>query len=147
VLVDADDRTELVEHMNAVDRENTAWMKTVIATHGWPGESMVGERGAHAAWLLVQHADLDRAFQKQCLALLERAVAEGEATPIDYAYLYDRVAVGEQRPQRWGTQFGGDGLPEPIEDGEHVDDRRKAIGLGTMADYAEQMRRMYGPSK
>jgi uncharacterized protein DUF6624 len=126
-----------------VDAKTTARMKDVIAKQGWPGKSLVGESAAHAAWLLVQHADADRAFQKQCLALIEKAAESGEVTKSDYAYLYDRVAVAENRPQRYGTQYGN-GKPHPIEDEAHVDERRKAVGLGTMAEYDAQMRAMYG---
>ncbi|PYV16293.1 MAG: hypothetical protein DMG07_08125 [Acidobacteria bacterium] len=31
-------------------------MTEVVAGRGWPGTRLVGEQGAHAAWLLVQHA-------------------------------------------------------------------------------------------
>lgn len=131
------------ERVAAIDAKSTARMKAIVAKHGWPGKSLVGEDGARTAWLLVQHADQDRAFQKQCLALLEKAYKAGEAREIDYAYLLDRVAVGEGKPQRYGTQFR-DGGPQPIEDEANVDARRKAIGLPSMADYAKQMEQMYG---
>jgi hypothetical protein len=98
-------------------------------------------------WLLVQHADADLGFPKQCLALLEPLVKIQEVSEINYAYLYDRVAVAEHRPQRWGTQFGSDGEPQPIEDAANVDARRKAVGLGTMDEYRQKMRAMYGPPK
>lgn len=126
-----------------IDRKTTARVKEVIAKQGWPGKTLVGQEAAHAAWLLIQHADADRAFQQQCLALIEKAADAGEATKADFAYLYDRVAVAENRPQRFGTQYK-DGKPAPIEDEARVDERRKAIGLGTMADYDTQMRTMYG---
>jgi hypothetical protein len=141
------DDAALKQAMLDIDRKTTARMKAVVAEHGWPGRSLVGEDGAHAAWLLVQHADADLAFQKQCLALIEPLVARGEAGAQDHAYLHDRVAVAEQRPQRFGTQFGPDGEPRPIEDEAHVDARRKAVGLGTMAEYRVQMRKMYGEPK
>lgn len=141
------DDPALLESMMAIDRKSTARMKEIIARHGWPGRRLVGDDGAAAAWLLVQHADADVAFQKQCLALLEKAAAAGDANPQNYAYLYDRVAVAEKRPQRYGTQFGPDREPQPIEDEANVDARRKAIGLGTMAEYREQMLRRYGPPK
>lgn len=35
----------------------------VIAEVGWPGRSMVGDDGASAAWLPVQHAGTDPVFQ------------------------------------------------------------------------------------
>ncbi len=135
---------ETLTDLTTIDSKTTTYMKTVIEKHGWPGHALVGRDGAHAAWLLVQHADLDPAFQKHCLELIEKAVAANDASPTDYGYLYDRVAVAEKRPQRYGTQFM-DGKPQPIEDEANVDARRKAIGLGTMEEYKQQMRAMYGP--
>src|SRR5258708_3837845 len=60
--------------MREADGENLPWLKGVIAAHGWPGASLVGADGTHAAWLLAQHADADPAFQRQCLDLLAAAV-------------------------------------------------------------------------
>ena len=124
--------------MEAVDRRNTARLKETVDKDGWPGRSRVGKDGAHAAWLLVQHADKDRAFQKRCLALLEKAVKAAEANGQDLAYLTDRVRVGEGKKQLYGTQFQGAGDkldPYPIEDEANVDRRRKDVGLPTMAEY------------
>ncbi|HEX5745958.1 MAG TPA: DUF6624 domain-containing protein [Archangium sp.] len=133
------------ERMKAIDIKNTARMKEIVAQVGWPTKSLVSERGAKAAWLLVQHADLDVAFQRQCLPLLEKSVAAGEGDAKALAYLTDRVLVAEGKPQRYGTQFHeveGKLVPRPIEDEANVDARRAAVGLGTMAEYTEQMRRM-----
>ncbi len=71
-------------------------------------------------------------------------LASGDVTPIDVAYLEDRIAVFEHRPQTYGTQFGAGGVPQPIADPTHVDERRKAIGLGSMAEYRDEMRAVYG---
>lgn len=138
---------EELDALVALDARTTARMKEIVATHGWPGKRLVGEDAAHMAWLLVQHADADLAFQKRCLALLEQAVAAGDAEARDHAYLYDRVAVHEGRAQRYGTQFGPDGEPLPLEDPDAVDERRGAVGLGTMAEYKQQMRAAYGEAK
>ena len=118
--------------LTAMDERNTARMKEIVKTHGWPGKSLVGDDGSRRAWLLVQHADRDVAFQKECLALLEEAVKSGEADGVNLAYLADRVATAEGRKQVYGTQFG-DGEPLPIEDEANVDARRKAIGLAPLA--------------
>jgi hypothetical protein len=133
--------------VEAADRKSTARMKEIVAKHGWPGVKLVGADGANGAWLLVQHADLDVAFQTQCLALLEKAVKAGDASAKDRAYLVDRVAVAEGRKQTFGTQFGDDMKPQPIEDEAHVDERRKSVGLGTMAEYVKQLIQTYGPPK
>jgi hypothetical protein len=74
-----------------MDDDNTAWLRTAIDEYGWPGRTLVGAEGAHAAWLIAQHADRSPAFQRRCLKLLENAVAAGEAEAADLAYLTDRV--------------------------------------------------------
>ena len=125
--------------MAPIDRENTAWMKARLQEFDWFRVSRFGEAADRAAWLLVQHADEDRALQKLVLGRLEPLVALKETSPANYAYLYDRVAGGENRPQRYGTQGRcvGPGRWEPkeVEAPEGLEERRKAVGLGTMAEY------------
>jgi hypothetical protein len=135
-----------MKKMEEIDKRNTAWLKGVIDKHGWPGKSLVGEAGAHDAWLLVQHADHDRPFQKRCLDLLKDAVRKGEASGKDLAYLTDRVLVGEGKKQLYGTQFttkDGEMVPSPIEDEANVDKRRKEVGLETLAEYTKTLREFY----
>ena len=131
-----------VAEMEAMDDRHMTRMKEIVAAQGWPGQRMVGTQAAHHAWLLVQHAS-DLAFQKQCLELLEKAVAEGDASPTDLAYLYDRIQISEEKPQRYGTQFhdvDGQLVPLPIEDPEHVDERRRAVGLPSLEEYTQNIR-------
>ena len=121
-----------------IDQENTDRMKEIVKQFGWPGKSLVGTDGANAAWLLVQHADRDLPFQKQCLALLQAAVNKGEATGRELAYLTDRVRTGEKKKQVYGTQLqlvDGKLQPCPIEDEANVDKRRKEVGLESLAEY------------
>jgi hypothetical protein len=136
---------EKLARMQAVDTKHTARMKAMIVEHGWPGRSLVGDDGAHAAWLLVQHADAF--FMAQCLPLMEHAVSGGEASAEDYAYLPDRVRMNQGKPQVYGTQFtsGADGklVLHPVEDAEHVDERRRAVGLPSMAEYEKKIREVY----
>lgn len=113
-----------------VDYRHTQAMKQIIAQYGWPGEKLVGPMAAQAAWLLVQHADHDREFQKQCHRLLESAVKCGDAQAQHLAYLTDRICVGDGAPQFYGTQ-----LEYPIADEEHVDERRATVGLPPLAEY------------
>jgi len=40
-----------------VDVENADRPRGILAEHGWPGRSLVGEEGAERAWLIAQHAD------------------------------------------------------------------------------------------
>lgn len=134
---------EKLKEWRRIDADNTAFMKTAIEKHGWPGKSMVGEDGALAAFLLVQHANPDVAFQKKCLPLLAQAVERHEAMASHWAYLTDRILVEEGAPQRFGTQFhdvNGPLVPEPIEDEVNVDARRGEVGLPPLSEYAKQIR-------
>lgn len=99
---------------------------------------MVGTDGARAAWLLVQHADHAVTFQRNCLTLMEAHLADDQVAPADMAYLTDRVAVNEGKPQVYGTQgrvLEGVWQPRPIGERENVDQRRKSVGLKTLKEY------------
>lgn len=130
----------------SVDAKHTKRLKQIVEASGWPTVSKVGEEGAGAAWLLAQHADHDPAFQQQCLVLMKQA-EEGEVKPAYVAYLEDRVRVHMGQPQRYGTQFYKEGKtlgPSPIEDEEHIDERRAAVGLGPFSEYYEEIMKLYG---
>lgn len=121
------------------DVSRAARLREIIAASGWPTRTQVGADGASAAWLIAQHADFDVRFQQEVLELMCVALAAGEADPVDVAYLEDRVAVNQGRPQIYGTQVSGcqDGrmVPAPIEDEGNVDQRRARVGLEPLADY------------
>jgi hypothetical protein len=137
-----------IARLKEVDRKNLAWMKEVVNRLGWPGKTLVGADGVQAAWLLVQHADSDVAFQKRCLVLIVAAVKKGEATPENMAYLTDRVRVAEKKKQVYGTQFhdvDGRQQPYPIEDEANLDRRRNEAGLLPMAEYRKLIDEIYGP--
>ncbi len=38
---------------------HTARLQEIVAEHGWPGRSLAGEDGADAAWLVLQHTQLE----------------------------------------------------------------------------------------
>ena len=127
-----DDR-DMFDKMIAIDRQQTARMKSIVEKHGWPGKSLVGDDGAAAAWLIAQHATHDLPFMEHCTALLEAAVEQGEASPKHLAYLSDRVRVHQGKPQIYGTQFKLVGpeqslVADPIEDEAHVDEPAQPWG-------------------
>jgi hypothetical protein len=113
-----------------VDRDNTARLREIIGQHGWPGNRLVGKGGAHAAWLLAQHAPPD--VQEECLPLLQDAVTRGDASPVELAYLEDRVLMHRGEPQVHGTQYRViNGVLElwTVRDPAGLDERRAALGL------------------
>ena len=145
------DFEKLTAEMTSADKENTNWLKNVIEKHGWPTNTMVGKDGATATWLLVQHADADPKFQRQCLDLMSK-LPKKEVSQADFAYLTDRVLLAEGKKQVYGTQFvnvDGELQPQPLEDEANVDKRRKEVGLPPLAEYAKSMGELYGgsPSK
>lgn len=137
--------------MAAADRPVQARLRGIVAARGWPDRRLVADDGAHAAWLLLQHAD--SAFQREMLPAVRRAAAAGNARRADAAYLEDRVLVGQGRPQRFGTQLRFDdatGRPAlyPIDDETRVDRRRAEAGMGPLADYLAMQGSEYrGPGR
>lgn len=139
------DQAELSKKLQAVDEGNRRWLSEKIERFGWPGKSLVGEQAAHAAWLLVQHADADPDFQERCLELM-KAAAAGEVAPVDIAYLTDRVLVARGRPQVYGTQceeVAGRFQPRECIDPEALDQRRKEVGLQPIKEYLQVMEEVY----
>src|SRR3954469_2473827 len=60
----------LIVRMQRVDADNTKWLAEMMGRRGWLGPAVVGQDGAAAALLLVQHADAETAFQARVLPLL-----------------------------------------------------------------------------
>lgn len=130
--------------MEAVHLENAALLEQTIEAIGWPGRSKVGDEGASAAFMILQHAISKPELQRRGLGLILAAIPDGQANALDAAYLSDRIAVFEGREQTFGTQFDwdADGLlsPAPIRDPAGVDERRASVGLPSMAETIAQIR-------
>src|SRR5688572_23775793 len=90
--------------MREVHERNAAVLDAYLTAHGWPGFHLADRDGAEAAWRIAQHAIGMPAFQRRCLKLLRAAVGRGDAEAQHAAYLDDRIAFNERRPQKHGTQ-------------------------------------------
>jgi hypothetical protein len=140
---------EIAVRMGKVDEANRLRMQAVVAKHGWPGKSLVGADGARAAWLFVQHADSDVAFQRQCLDLVLK-LPRGEVEAEHLAYLTDRVLLNEGKKQLYGMMLrkqDGKFIPKPIEDEANVDRRRSELGLPPLAEYIRKTSESLLPKK
>jgi hypothetical protein len=119
--------------MEAVHVRNAARLKAILADRGWPTPALVGDDGAEAAWLIVQHAIGDPPLQRRCLELLQRAGDASEVPLWQAAMLEDRIRMFEGKPQIYGTQLevDDDGSLRPylLEDPDHVGERRSRVGL------------------
>ena len=125
------------------DQERTERLAEILAEHGWPSYSLVGEEAEDAAWAIAQHSDHDPEFQRLALRYLSAAVEAGDASPGNLAYLTDRIAAGAGQPQEYGTQIGcgedGPAPATPIRDEASVDARRAEAGLPPLADYYAEL--------
>jgi hypothetical protein len=135
--------------MEEVHRRNAARLREIIDAHGWPGYQLAGDDGAKAAWRIVQHAIGEPSFQRRCLGLLRAAADAGDVPAWQVAFLEDRISAFEGKPQRYATQFdiGDDGWPVPyeIEEPEKVDQRRRAVGLESLAEQLSRAHRSEPP--
>lgn len=121
-------------------------LKKIVQQYGFPGFNQVGKKGSESFWLLVQHCDSVPSFQQYVLQLMKRQIKKGNADPINYAYLIDRVNLNTGKSQVYGTQVMYENriaLPKKLIDAKKVDKRRLSIGLGTLQTYLDAMTHFY----
>jgi hypothetical protein len=132
------------KEMAALHNHNAEKLDEIINHIGYPTIDKVGEAGNEAAWLIIQHSIGDPQFMRKCVNLLEDAVRKEKAQAIQLAYLTDRIAVFEDRPQSYGTQFdwdkNGELSPQKYDDKNKVNIRRESLGLNTLEEQTQIMR-------
>lgn len=127
--------------MKAVHRRNGDRLSQVLDDLGqWPGVSMIGAEGAHAAWLIAMHDIANPPLMRRSLTLISDALTDGDADALQHACLLDRIRAFEGKPQLYGTQLGWNddgtfGIWPAVDDIDATDARRNAIGLTTMAEH------------
>ncbi len=130
----------------AADCSNTLWLREQLDEIQWFDIPTYGEHADRAAWLIAQHADRTLDFQRHVLARLE-ALPHTDTDRGNLAYLFDRIAVAEGRPQRYGTQLvcveGAFQAVAGIEDVSTVDVRRGEAGLNPLGEYVAQMSTLF----
>lgn len=131
------------DEMQTVHVENAMILDRILSARGWPGVSMVGPAACRAAWLVAQHSICTPDLQRGFLRALAQAADVGDVPKKQVAMLADRIRFNEGRPQVYGTVFDWNekGLLDcMIEDPEHVDERRTAVGLGPFDESLQQQR-------
>jgi Family of unknown function (DUF6624) len=123
-----------VPRMEAVHVKNASRLRELIREHGWPCEDIAAKDGAEAAWMIAQHAIGEPTFQKDVLRLLTECAAARRTPAWHAAYLEDRIAMYEGRPQRYGSQWADDprdGRTRPwkLSDPERVNELRASVEL------------------
>lgn len=133
------------EEMKELHNRNAKTLNDIIDTIGYPTTDKVGKEASEAAWMVIQHSIGQPEFMKKCAELLKKAVSESRADLKSLAYLTDRIAVFEGKPQLYGTQFdwdeNGNLSPNLFDDLTKVNERRKSIGLNTLEERTEIIRK------
>jgi len=139
----------ILARLNALDAQNTVRMRSIIKRFGWPGADLVGWDGTEAAFTLVQHAS--HALQKALLRLVKKKFKSGDLRGPNYALFLDRVLVEGGKPQVYGSrakpfaEWNGEPALYPIADEANVNKRRAEVGLSSLAEYRQMLKRMYYP--
>jgi hypothetical protein len=123
------------------DSINLIKVKAIVDKYSWLGVDVIGDQCNTALFMVIQHADPP--VREKYLPVIREAVKEGRAQPRHLAMLEDRVAVYRGRKQRYGTQLRWDLRVNafrlaPLEDPDHVDERRRSVGLPPLAVYLAQ---------
>ena len=112
--------------MKNLHNENTKILENIINAIGYPTKAKVGKEANEATWLIIQHSIGQPRFMKKCAELL-------------------RIAVLEETPQLYGTQFDWDEdgklSPNHFDDLIKVNERRELIGLNTLEEQTEIIRK------
>ena len=133
------------EEMAKLHKQNTKILNDIIDQIGYPTIDKVGKEGSEATWLIIQHSIGQPVFMKKCAKLLEEQVSDDRANKKNLAYLTDRIAVFENKPQLYGTQFdwdeNGELSPKNFDDLIKVNLRRNSIGLNSLEKQTEIIRK------
>ena len=137
----ADQKTQAMAEARAFmaeqDPRNLKVVLDNLPPEGWYLRSRYGVEVATTAFLVVQHSNLET--WQRFVPVLEPLVAQGEVDGPSYALMFDRLALAEQRPQRYGSQVtcqNGQWVVLELEAPKTVDERRREMGFpDTHAEY------------
>jgi len=134
--------------LEELHRAHSSRLRQIIAVFGWPGFTLVGEKGAQAAWRIALHSISEPPFMRQCRDLLDAASQNRDVPRWQFAIIDDRIRVYEGKPQRYGTQLrhGPQGLePHPLENEGRVNSMRMQAGLPPLAQTLAKARQQPQP--
>lgn len=132
---------------NRIDSLNMIRVAAIIDSIGYPGKSLVGDTAYMAAFLVIQHSNLE--YQEKYLPIIQDAANRKEIEWRYVAMMIDRIKVGKHEKQIYGTQLQCIKDPTtrfctdkaefcPIEDQKNVNLRRQKVGLLPIEDYAKE---------
>lgn len=136
-----DSLVSVVDEQQRIDEENMAVVDSLLQ-RGLP--TCLSADSYKTIWIVIDHASLDK--QVQYLSVVEQMSLEGLIDKDEYAILCDRVAMKQNRPQRYGSQvvqFGSIAAMKlylwPVETPAELDSLRASVGLSPIAEYLNQV--------
>ncbi|MBL4591983.1 MAG: hypothetical protein JKY96_08495 [Phycisphaerales bacterium] len=146
---------QAVARVSAIDHAHTARLREIVDYIGWPTRGTVGLEATEGAFLVVQHAGNDTAFQSRCLAMLHDLADRGQLPKPYVALLTDRIRVFNDQPQLYGTQMtlakDTNGVMRPIPSSpihlpEELDARRAKMGMPAHGKFVTAIAQAYAAS-
>ncbi len=123
--------------MQKIDRAHQTKLDELVQSCGWPSSTNLSTSLLSAAFMVIQHADLD--YQLRYLPLIKESAMRKEITPISLAMLEDRILIQQGIAQKYGTQYkiNDQGVWEllPVLDGDNLNKRRLEIGLTVLPGF------------
>ncbi|TXI94543.1 MAG: hypothetical protein E6Q34_04515, partial [Burkholderiaceae bacterium] len=127
----------LWDEINQKDEANLREVEQILKEHGWLGPKQVGPRASQTIFLVIQHASAEARLKY--IPLMRQAVKDKKANAGNLALMLDRINTEAGLKQIYGSQLRGkeDGGYElfPIEDPDHLDQRRAEMDLDPIAGY------------
>lgn len=124
------------------NEKNLAELEVLIESKGWPQQSQVGSLAASAAFYILQHSNAGA--QEKYIGMFEAACRNNEGNCQQFALMFDRMRMNQNKPQRYGTHAyldpskGNTDELYPLEDASRVDEWRKDIGLEPLNAYLKR---------
>lgn len=133
-------------HFDRIDGANSDRLQELLREISWAELVALSPAAGEQAFSLISHSN-DTAFKRRMIAAFEPLARAGQMPGDRFAMLVDDVAMEEQRPQVYGTNFRClDGVyqPHPTEAMDQLNARRAAIGLNSIEEYTASVRSAYG---
>ena len=134
------------ELQERIDAENLAIVEKLLR-NGLPKN--LSHNSYEVIWIVIDHAPLEK--QEQYLPLIKQMADMGLVGADECAILLDRVAMGRNHPQCYGSQIVQFGTPDvmqmyvyPIENPDIVDSLRASVGLSPLVEYLDQVTKTMG---
>ncbi len=114
---------------------NLDYLEYFLQEYGWPLKSEYGERLISVVPLVINHSKDVEQYEKY-LPILKQHCLKGEGNWVDYANLYDRFLMLNDKEQIYGTQYKREGNKAVLYKFKSIDgvnQNRELIGLSKLS--------------